>query len=144
MNEAQQRASVVDEARSWLRTPYHHAARVKGAGVDCALLLAAVYEAAGVIPPVVFEPYPAQWMLHHDAERLLDVVTRHAREVPESTGAGDLVVYRFARAFAHGAIVIDWPVIIHAVQQSGVILDQVDGANLGGRDRRYFTLWGTP
>jgi len=141
MTEQSERSTVVAEARSWLRTPYHHAARVKGAGVDCAMLLAAVYEEAGLFPPVVFETYPRDWMLHRDAERLLDIVTRHAREVPAQTGPGDLVVYRFGRAFAHGAIIIEWPVIIHAVPRAGVILDEVDGAGLGGRARRIFTLW---
>lgn len=30
-----QRAAVVAEARSWIGTPYHNCADVKGAGVDC-------------------------------------------------------------------------------------------------------------
>ena len=45
------RAAVVAEAATWLRTPYHHMGRVKNAGTDCLMLLAEVYEAAGVIPP---------------------------------------------------------------------------------------------
>ena len=42
MSDAQ-RAAVVAEARSWIGTPYHHAADVKGHGVDCAMLLIRVY-----------------------------------------------------------------------------------------------------
>jgi len=30
--------SLIDEARTWLGTPYHHQPRVKGVGVDCAML----------------------------------------------------------------------------------------------------------
>lgn len=142
-SEAEQRTSVVAEARAWLGTPYHHAARVRGAGVDCAMLLAAIYEDAGVIPSVAFERYSMDWMLHRDTERLLDVVTRYSRDVSEQTGPGDLIIYRYGRAYAHGAIVVDWPMIIHAVQRSGVILDDADAAQLAGRDRRIFTLWGS-
>lgn len=47
-----QRAVVTAEAATWLRTPYHHMGRVKGGGTDCRMLLAGLYEAAGVIPHI--------------------------------------------------------------------------------------------
>jgi cell wall-associated NlpC family hydrolase len=37
---AKLRASVLEEARGWLRTPYHHMGRVRGGGTDCLMLLA--------------------------------------------------------------------------------------------------------
>jgi hypothetical protein len=40
--DAAKRAQV-QEALTWLGIPYHHHARVKGVGVDCAQLLCAVY-----------------------------------------------------------------------------------------------------
>lgn len=139
--ESRQRAAVVEAARSWIGTPYHHAARVKGVGVDCAMLLAAVYEDAGLVSPIEFQRYPPGWMLHRDAERLLDVVASRASLAEEPGAPGDLIVYRYGRAFAHGVIVVEWPIIIHAVQRAGVILDKVDGAQLRGRARKVFTLW---
>ena len=51
------RQRIVEEARSWLGTPYHHQAMVKGAGVDCAMILVAVYRAVGLIP-AGFDPRP--------------------------------------------------------------------------------------
>ena len=138
----QRRQAVVAEALSWVGTPYHHAARVKGAGVDCAMLPAAVYRAAGLIPDLAVGPYPPDWHLHRDAERYLDIVTDHAAEVPAPTGPGDLVLYRWGRCFAHGAIVIAWPEIVHAVIHVGVIRDRGDAGRLAGRPRRFFTLWG--
>jgi len=42
---------VIRCAHAWLRTPYHHMGRVKGAGVDYAMLLAEVYSEAGRVPP---------------------------------------------------------------------------------------------
>lgn len=141
MYEAQQRAAVVSEARTWLGTPYHHAAQLKGAGVDCAMLPAAVYEAVGSIPPITVDHYPPDWHLHRDVERYLDVVTSQATEVPGPTGPGDFVLYRWGRAFAHGAIVVAWPEIIHAMIDIGVTLDRGDAGRLAGRPRRFFTLW---
>jgi cell wall-associated NlpC family hydrolase len=115
----EQRAAVVAEARTWLNTPYHHAARCKGAGVD----------------------YPPDWHLHRDVERYLEVVTGHAREVAAPTGPGDFVLYRWGRCFAHGAIIVGWPEIIHALIDVGVVLDLGEAGRLAGRDRRFFTLW---
>jgi cell wall-associated NlpC family hydrolase len=136
-----QRAAVVAEARAWLGTPYHHAARIRGVGADCATMPAEVYAAAGVIPPIAIEHYPPDWHLHRDVERYLEYVTRCATEVAAPTGPGDFVLYRWGRAFAHGAIIVAWPQIIHAVVHIGVILDDGEDGRLKGRDRRFFTLW---
>jgi NlpC/P60 family putative phage cell wall peptidase len=139
---SEQRAAVVAEAVSWLGTPYHHAGRVKGAGVDCAMLPAEVYRAAGLIPDFPVAHYPPDWHLHRDVERYLDTVTRHAMEVATPTGPGDFLLYRWGRCFAHGAIVVKWPRIIHAVIHVGVVLDDGDVGRLASRPRRFFTLWG--
>ena len=59
------REQVLAEALEWLGTPHRNFARSKGAGVDCGLFLAEVYERAGVMPHVEPVPYPADWHLHH-------------------------------------------------------------------------------
>ncbi len=59
MNRARQ--AVIAEAVTWIGTPFHHAARVKGAGVDCLMLLAEVYERAGAAPHVVPPFYVQDW-----------------------------------------------------------------------------------
>jgi cell wall-associated NlpC family hydrolase len=140
-NEASQRAAVVAEARTWLNTPYHHQARVKQAGVDCAMLPLAVYSAVGLIPEIAIDHYPPDWHLHRDTERYLDIVAAHAAEVPAPTGPGDFVLYRWGRAFAHGALIVDWPTVIHAVIDVGVVLDDGTSGRLRDRPRRFFTLW---
>jgi cell wall-associated NlpC family hydrolase len=130
------------EAYRWLGTPYHHAGRLRGVGVDCAMLPAEIYAAVGLIPAVKVEHYPPDWHLHRGAERYLEPVLRHAREVPEPTGPGDFVCYRWGRCFAHGAIIMKWPYIIHAMIHVGVVLDDGDDGRLKARRRRFFTLWG--
>lgn len=122
-SEGDQRARVVEVARSWLGTRYHHNARIKGVGVDCATLLVEVFTEAGIIQPVVLPPYSPQWHLHRDEEKYVEFIRGFAQEAEGPPLPGDVVVWKFHRCFAHGAIVTAWPEIIHAFIGRGCILD---------------------
>lgn len=50
------RQRVVTEARTWLGTPFHHQAALKGVGCDCAGLIRGVGEVSGAI-----KIDPAEW-----------------------------------------------------------------------------------
>ncbi|HZT87388.1 MAG TPA: hydrolase [Stellaceae bacterium] len=132
------RERVVAEALTWLGTPYHHRARVKGAGVDCLMLLAEVYEAAGVIAHVEPAHYPPDWHLHRDVERYVEGVLHYAHEVAGPPRPGDVAVFRFGRAFAHGAVVLAWPRVIHAFVRTGVVYGDANQAPLRGRAVKFF------
>lgn len=133
------RAAVVAEAETWLGTPFHHQGRVKGAGVDCAMLLAEVYERCGLIAPVDPGYYPPDWHLHRDAERYLDRLLLYARELEQPPLPGDACVFRFGRTFSHGAIVTAWPRLIHAYWAAGrVVWGDALRYPLAGRDVRFF------
>ena len=138
------RAAVVDEAITWLRTPYHHMGRVKGAGTDCLMLLAEVYEACGVVPHVEVAFYPPDWNLHRDAERYLEGLLLYAREIAGLPRPGDVALWRFGRCFAHGAIVIQWPRVIHAWVNAGVVYADGDQGKLAGRPVRFFDPFSIP
>lgn len=135
------RRDVVDEAKSWLRTPYHHRAHLRGVGVDCAWLLIEVYSAVGLIE--WFDPgdYPMDWMMHRDEERYLHWVEKHGRRV-EAPQPGDIAVWQFGRTFSHGAIVVDWPTVIHAYRQDGMVSygDATQG-KLADREILFYTLF---
>ena len=147
-----ERAAVVRCAHTWLRTPYHHRGRVKGAGVDCAMLLAEIYAEAGLVPALAIPHYPPDWHLHRDAERYLGVLLDHAVEIAAPPLPGDIALWRFGRCFSHGAVVVDWPVVIHAYLGRGCVLEDADKAEwlsrIGeGRDTqakprpvKFFTL----
>lgn len=146
MTTQEQRAAVVKEALTWQRTKWHHAACVKGVGVDCARLLEGVFVNAGVVAPFEVEYYPQDWHMHNAGERLIAVieqlggVERPAGETPEP---GDVVVWRINREapFSHAAIVIEWPVILHAMLGRTVSLDDADAcAMLRLSPRRCYTL----
>jgi cell wall-associated NlpC family hydrolase len=144
MSEATERAAVVQEALSWLRTPYAHMARVKGAGVDCGQLLALVYEAAGVMPEIIPAEYPHDWHMHKDEERYLAHVEQYAHRIEGPPRPGDIVLYRIGRTISHGAIVTRWPQVIHAYLKAGmVVLDDAKGnADLVKHFVGFWSPWG--
>lgn len=126
MTEAEERQAVIAEARSWLGTAWHHRARVKGAGVDCALLGAEVYHACGLMPRIEPEHYPIDWAMHRDEGLFEAWVAKYARPVDRGE-PGDFALYKYGRVFSHGAIIIDWPLIIHASRPAGMVtLDHGD------------------
>lgn len=140
----EQRVAVVAEALSWVRTPYHHGARVKGAGVDCGQLLIAVYEAMGVVPSVACAEYPPDWHLHRDDERYLALVRSYSRPIPFGPpGLGDIVLYRFGRCISHGAIVVEWPLIVHADAKVGAVVvdDAIANQRYAPREAGYWSPW---
>src|SRR6185437_15824401 len=54
--EVAQRAAVVAEARSWIGTPYHNCADIKGTGVDCGMLIVRVFVATGLCAHLIRGP----------------------------------------------------------------------------------------
>jgi cell wall-associated NlpC family hydrolase len=143
------RNRIIEEARSWISTPYHDHASVKGrnGGVDCAQLIRCVFVNAGVVPDFTIPYYSPQQFLHTDREDYMRTVLTFAREIPEREALpGDVVLYKLGKAFGHGAIIIlpGWPAIIHASAPARMVLEG-DGLqeNLGvpWRERRFFTAF---
>ena len=135
------RALVVQEALSWLGTPYAHAQRCKGAGVDCGQLLAAVFENAGAVPHIQPDDYPHDWHLHRSEERYLGHVQAWAHSV-EAPGPGDIVIFKFGRCISHGAIVIQWPLVLHSYVGKGVVLDDLTtNLDLAQRQAGFYSVW---
>lgn len=146
-NEALKRAEIVTEALSWVaaKTPYHHHGRVRGVGVDCAMLLAEVFHTCGMVPHVDAGFYPREWHLHRGEELFLGWLAKcGAREVA-TPRPGDVAIYRFGRCFSHGAIVVaDSGLAVHSYIGRGVIRTAPDEEPLAGRERRCFTLFKDP
>lgn len=134
------RTVIVAEAMSWIGTPFHHAARIKGAGVDCLMLLAEVYERAGIVQRVEPPFYVPDWHLHRDAERYLEGLGNYAREIATAPQPGDIALFRFGRTYSHGAIVVEWPRLIHAYWAARIVT-WADATlyPLAGRPVKFFT-----
>lgn len=132
------RDDLVAEARTWLGTPYHHHARVKGAGVDCAQILIAVFAECGVIE--AFDPghYATDWHLHRSEEKYIEWMDRYGVRVkrPEP---GDVGLWKFGRTYSHGGIVVPEGVI-HAYVERGVIRSRLDEEPLAGREVMFWKV----
>ena len=135
------RAEIVAEAVSWIGTPYHHHARIKGVGVDCAQLLLEVYTNTGVIPEVHFVDYARDWHLHHSDELYAGWLDTYGHEITAAEAMpGDAVLFRFGRCFSHGGVIGYDGQIIHAYIGRGVITSTIHEEPLDGRPARYWRV----
>jgi cell wall-associated NlpC family hydrolase len=128
MSEQEQRQAVIAEALTWIGTPFLMNAEVKGIGVDCAHLLVACYRKAGVKT----EDAPRatrDWHLHTKEQKYLGILDRHCNRVKDPQ-PGDIAAFRFRTCpvFAHSGIVVNWPVMIHAMY--GRKVEQVDARQI--------------
>ena len=72
------------------------------------------------------------------------MLSRFAGEIdPAAVQPGDVLLFKFGRAFSHGAIVTAWPQIVHANRRDGaVVLGDVDrDADLIGRPMKAYSYW---
>ena len=116
-----QRDAILREATSWLGTPFRHAARIKGVGVDCGQLLIAVYSEAGVLADFTPEDYQPDWFLHRSRERYLEELTKRADPVEHPYEVGDVLTYRYGRAVSHAGIYVGDGWLIHANGRAGEV-----------------------
>lgn len=193
---ATQRRVVVQEALSWLWTPFHWHSQVKGptGGCDCGALLKASYDRVGT--NVELPKYTTQFFLHGTEEVYLKALARYCyvghkfepqgwtrRPCPAHTGrfqlecvdclrmpsevyppeckrcgldanehledyqeqhppAGDIVVFKMGKAYGHGGVIVDWPLIVHSsARDSFVAKVHVNShPELLGRDRLFFSI----
>lgn len=134
------RAAVVAEALSWLGTPYHSHGRLKGIGVDCAMLLAEVYERAGVVKHIDPGFYPPQFGWHRSDEVFRSFVEQHGTQV-ENPEAGDCVLFRFGRCYSHGGVMVTSERLVHAsMPDTMVILSDLCEAPIADREAVFFTV----
>lgn len=138
MTHEEQREAVIKEALTWEKTPHHNGARIKGAGVDCGQFPIAVYSAVGLMPDIQGLRYSAQFHLHRDEEWYLKIADANGTRV-EKPQRGDFALYKIGRIYSHGAIVMNWPRIIHAWVHVGVTQDIGDQGHLARKDVLFFS-----
>lgn len=116
---------IVDIARRWVDTPFHHQARLEGVGVDCVGLVISVAREIGAVPAAWdvggYGRVPdGKQLVHHLSERLVPV--DQADMAP-----GDVVLVAFDSHPQHVGIVGDYLhgglSIIHASGAHGRVLE---------------------
>jgi hypothetical protein len=102
----------------------------------------AVYQECGVLPREYRPPQDSvQWHLHRNEELYLNEIEKFVTETDAPPQPADFIVFRFGRTFSHGAIVVDWPIVIHAYIPHGVLLsDALRDGELLGRERKSFEM----
>ncbi|WP_420586788.1 NlpC/P60 family protein [Ruegeria sp.] len=121
------RQDIVDEARSWLGTPYVHQASARGAGTDCLGLLRGVWRALHGAEPEAAPSYSMDWSEPQGEERLWAAARRHLiGKSFDELAAGDILLFRMraGRVAKHVGIVSDAgtvPRFIHAYSGHGVV-----------------------
>jgi len=136
------RAAVITEALSWIGTPFHDCAGVKGHGVDCAHLVWRCYQSIGVVPPGDPPAYKPQWFQHQLEEVFLQELKKHGAVsiAPTLARAGDVLMHKYGKHAAHGAIVIDERSMVHAYKAAKMVV-RAERAEFEGRLDSAWTLF---
>ena len=117
-------ARVIDLARSWLGTPYHDQASLRGVGCDCLGLARGVWREVVCPEPFPIPPYSRDWGETGPREVLAEGARRMMPEItPSDARPGTLVLFRMApRAIAkHVGILTAHDRFIHAYERLGVV-----------------------
>jgi len=128
--KAQTRYEIVQRARGWIGTPYHHQASLRGVGCDCLGLIRGIWRDLHGREPEAFAPYTADWGEVARDETLLAAAHRHLvmgdpvhGGFSDALHAGDVVVFRMRRgAIAKHVGLVGAPdTLIHAQENVGVV-----------------------
>ena len=115
---------VIAAARSWLGTPYHDQASLKGVGCDCLGLARGVWRDVVGPEPFPIPPYSRDWGETGPREVLAEGARRTMPQIaPADAGGGALVLFRMMpRAIAkHVGILTEPATFLHAYERLGVI-----------------------
>jgi NlpC/P60 family putative phage cell wall peptidase len=118
-----ERAAIIAEARTWIGTPYHHQASVKGAGCDCLGLVRGVWRGVYGTEPEAPPPYSRDWAEAHRQETLADAAGRHMLPVElDNIAPGDVLLFALnERAPAkHCAILTEQNRMVHSYESHAV------------------------
>lgn len=115
---------IIDEARSWIGTPYIHQAYCKGAGTDCLGLVRGVWRVWIGPEPEAIPAYTQDWSEPSGDETVLAACERWLVRKPLADAApGDVLLFRMRDGCVakHLGIQAEGASFIHAYTGHGVI-----------------------
>jgi NlpC/P60 family putative phage cell wall peptidase len=119
------REAIVVAARSWLGTPYHHQASLKGVGSDCLGLIRGIWRELFGPEPETMPAYTRDWGNATGSETLLAAAARHLVMLDDmgAAGLGDVLVFRMRDqgVAKHAGILTGPSRLVHAQEGLGVI-----------------------
>ncbi len=112
---------IIAEARSWVGTPYHHQASLKGVAVDCVGLVRGIFRKLyGFEPPERLD-YSSDWGDSNGSEDVVNAAFKYLEPVAlEDMQPGDVVAVRWkkGRVAKHVMVLTDNNMAVHAYNRS--------------------------
>lgn len=111
-------------ARSWLGTPYHHQASLRGVGCDCLGLLRGIWREIHGVEPENPPAYTSDWAEVSGEETLIAAGRRHMTGIdPVEAGPGDVLMFRWRPHLPakHVGLLCPDDCVIHAQEGVGVV-----------------------
>ncbi|MEE9272469.1 MAG: NlpC/P60 family protein [Robiginitomaculum sp.] len=117
MDKKISRVDILEEAQSWIGTPYQHQASAKGAGCDCLGLVRGIWRKFYGEEPIALPSYTPDWAEKRKQEALKTAAD--ACLVPMDISAvqmGDIYLFRMISGVPakHMAIAAEEGMIVHA------------------------------
>ncbi len=137
------RDDVIAEARTWLGTPWHHQASVKGVGCDCIGFIRGVAEPflGKVDIPLDYTP---TWHLYRAEPRMYLGFKAVAEEIdPADAIPSDILLFGAGKGPAHHcALLTPEGGLIHCYQEAGRVVEHAFSDGWQSKLRHAFRLPG--
>lgn len=126
------REDIIAEARSWIDTPWHHQASVKGIGCDCAGLVRGIGNVLGIMD-LNEETIEAKEFIGYgrapEPKRLIKALNRFMNRIDvKKIQPADVLLFKLPEP-QHLAILTDQGTIIHALCKVGKVSEMILNAN---------------
>jgi len=128
---------IINQARSWLGTKYHHQGRLKksantGGGVDCIGLVIGVADELNICDEQgnLLSLYDrTNYCMYPEGEKLAHSISAHLSSVdPAKMQVGDVLLFKFWKEPQHVGILSYYPTggfgLIHCNSTSGSVVEQ--------------------
>jgi cell wall-associated NlpC family hydrolase len=122
------KARLLNAAGKWIGTPFHPHACIMGVGVDCVHVVAAIYQAAGVMKEFNPPAYVMDGGHHDESSKVIQYVERTGRFERNSKFRtqnselcfGDLLCFRLGRVEYHVGVKLAGNLFLQAIPRLGV------------------------
>lgn len=112
-------SAFVAEVRTWIGTPFVHAGRARGVGVDCVGILAGSAQAVGL----AIEDQ-ANYSPLVDSAYLVSQLLKYCRLVPlHDRRAGDILLFSVQGNAQHTGVMVSDRTFVHAYQTAGRVCE---------------------
>lgn len=112
------RDNIIKEAMTWIGTPFHHRAHMKGVGTDCGGFVYEVYRPYFGLPAFPTR-YAEDWALHAEDEKFLNFMKPYIVRVKVPDRA-EMVVWKYGKNYSHASIYIGNKKYIHSWGRNGL------------------------